>query len=973
MLTFAVSFSLALLMVLAERSSYVRTHQLELASQTISHVHLLEAQLGHSLSPTYALASFVYLSDNVSANFERVASQLSHFYPELYSLSLSPNGVVRHVYPLEKNASVLGFNQFEDQTQGPEARQALLNRALTVAGPYRLVQGQEGIVGRYPVFNEETFWGFTNVTILLDNILETSRLYELDDRGFHYQLWRTPPSVSEPVWIAGNTKATLGQPVVQPINLPGNTWALIAAPKSGWVSPARQVSSIALALAVALLLAYLARLLVVLRWHKENLEREVAERTQEVTTSLERYRSLIAASNTGAWELFHQKKFVQCSPEYFSMLGRHLSDYPMDGTPNLDHVWLDLIHPGDQEDAIGCLHRYLSGGGEGMYENRYRMWHSDGYWVWILSRGQLLHDAEGTPKGVMVGTHIDITQQVEDREQLALAAQVFEQSSEGILVTDASQNIVMVNNAFTRITGYSEEEVLGKTPHWLASGRHDSHFYHQMWLDLREQGAWQGEVWNRRKDGEIYPQWLAICEVRDAEGTLTHYIGTVSDISQLKEDQAEIHRLAYYDPLTGLPNRSLLEERAALALKLANRSHDNLALLFLDLDNFKNINDSLGHKIGDQLLQAFAQRIQPLIREEDTFARPGGDEFVILLPATDANGAAHTAQKLLSLLNQPFNINNYELAITSSVGIALHPSDGETLSELYTNADIAMYRAKKKGRNTYSFFTPELQGHYMRIMQVENALRRAIEQNELVLHYQPQKELLNGNVVGLEVLLRWNHPELGPVSPCEFIPIAESSGLIINLGEWVLREATKQLRHWINSGIAPPKLAVNLSAAQFQRPNLVEVILRILHESGLPPEYLELELTESITMDDPERAVLMINRLYAEGVTLSIDDFGTGYSSLAYLKRFRISKLKIDQSFVRDISRNNDDRVIVSTIITLAHSLGLRCVAEGVETQEQLEFLARLGCHDIQGFYISKPMDAVATEAFLRRASETPG
>lgn len=971
--SFALIALLAGAWIVKERESRAQEQRLQAAAHAANHARILQTHLRYSFSSVLALGAYARISSDVGEHFDLVARDLLSLYPEVSSLSLSPDGVVAWTVPLQGNEAAIGFNQLTDDRQGAESRMARDAERLTVAGPLKLVQGGTGLVGRYPVFvtndeGERHFWGFANATMPLASALQAGRLEELEAMGYEYQLWRTHPVSGERQIIARNMTGPQTEPVEQTIAIPNGRWTLSLSQARGWHSGSWLIGAIAFATAFALVLAYLVKALLELRWHKRHLERQVAERTEAANTNVDRYRTLIAASNTGAWEYFHDRDYLQCSPEYFSMLGRRRSDYDMSGTPNLKETWTGLIHPDDREQALSAFARYLAHGAEGMYENRFRMQHADGHWVWILSRGQSLWNEEGQLRGVTVGTHIDITREVETEEKLALSAQVFERGSEGFIVTDPDEHILMTNAAFTRITGYTEEEVLGEKPGILASGRHDAHFYKDMWKALNLKGFWQGEIWNKSKDGQIYPQWLSISQIKDDKGEVSHYIGIISDISQLKEDQKEIHRLAYYDPLTNLPNRSLLEERAAFALKLAQRGGKNLALLFLDLDNFKNINDSLGHKAGDRLLLAFSQRIGAMVREEDTFARPGGDEFILLLPDTDASGAAHAAQKLLDLLTRPFKVDGYDLSVSSSVGIALYPDDGDALNELYTNADIAMYRSKQKGRNTYSFFTPELQTHYVRLMQLESAMRQAITDDQFELHYQPQQELDSGATVGVEALLRWHHPTLGSISPAEFIPIAESSGLIVPIGEWVLREAIAQLCQWIEVGIAPPKMSINLSAAQFRQPSLPDLILTVLEETGLPAEYLELELTESMTMDDPERAVTMINRLHAAGVTLSIDDFGTGYSSLSYLKRFKISKLKIDKSFVSDLDTDSDDRVIVSTIVTLAKSLGLRSVAEGVETLEQREFLRTLGCHDIQGYYFSRPLTARDAEAFLRRS-----
>lgn len=576
-----------------------------------------------------------------------------------------------------------------------------------------------------------------------------------------------------------------------------------------------------------------------------------------------------------------------------------------------------------------------------------------------------VYPMQDSSAGVVI-THEDITERKRHQAQLHLAAQVFEQSGEGITVTDVNRNIVMINRAFTTITGYDADEVLGKDPRIMSSGRQDQAFYKNMWGVINAQNHWQGEIWNRRKDGTIYPELLSISKVFDNHGTLTNYIGIFSDISQYKAAQAHIERLAQFDVLTGLPNRLLLNDRASQALSVAHRNQMPLALMFIDLDRFKNVNDSLGHRIGDGLLSALAQRLCATVREQDTVARLGGDEFVLLLPDTDAAGAAHFAAKLLEAVVQPYQIEQHELTITSSIGVAMYPGDGMDFESLSKCADIAMYRAKQEGRNGFCFFTSEMQARSVRTLQLENALRRALERNQLSLHYQPQISLRNDAIIGAEALLRWHHPELGMISPAEFIPIAEDSGQILQLGEWVLRTAVRQCRDWMALMPVPMTMAVNLSAVQFRHPQLPELVMDILEQEGLPPSCLELELTEGVAMDNPQAAIVVMDRLHACGIRMSIDDFGTGYSSLAYLQRFQVYKLKIDQTFVRDISTDSDNETIISAIISMARSLGLQTIAEGVETVQQLAFLRDQGCNEVQGYHFSKPLPAEQFEVLLR-------
>ncbi len=443
-----------------------------------------------------------------------------------------------------------------------------------------------------------------------------------------------------------------------------------------------------------------------------------------------------------------------------------------------------------------------------------------------------------------------------------------------------------------------------------------------------------------------------------------------ADEQQIAE--AHIQRLAYFDPLTHLPNRLLLSDRCQHALHIAQRAQQTVALMFLDLDHFKNINDSLGHRVGDEVLVELATRLKAAVREQDTVSRLGGDEFVLLLPDTDAAGAARVADKLLLAALMPMQIEAHELTVTPSIGIALYPKDGTDLDTLSKCADAAMYQAKADGRNSFRFFTPEIQAYSDRSLQLDNAMRRALERQQLSLHFQPQISLATGEVLGAEALLRWTHPELGPISPAEFIPISERNGQILPIGEWVIRSAVQQLSDWMARGMAPITMAVNLSAVQFRHADLPAFISRILSDAALPPHLLELELTEGVAMTHPQVAIAVMEDLHERGVRMSIDDFGTGYSSLSYLKRFQVYKLKIDQTFVRDITIDPDDRAIVGAIISMASSLGLKTIAEGVETQEQLEFLRDRGCDEVQGYYFSRPLPAQAFEDYVHQAAHKP-
>ncbi|MBI1173943.1 MAG: EAL domain-containing protein [Sideroxydans sp.] len=552
--------------------------------------------------------------------------------------------------------------------------------------------------------------------------------------------------------------------------------------------------------------------------------------------------------------------------------------------------------------------------------------------------------------------------------QLSLAV---EQSPSSIMITNLNAEIIYTNINFTKQTGYTAEEALGRNPKMLQSGKTPLQTYKDLWAHLIRGKTWRGELVNQRKDGSEFIESAMISPVRDSNGRVMSYLAVKDDITEKKQAEERIQHLAHFDQLTGLPNRMLLQDHFKYALSLAQRSGEHLAVMFLDLDHFKNINDTLGHSIGDQLLMAVSQRIKAALREEDTVSRLGGDEFIFILPGTDANGAAHVAEKLNQAISQPYQIEQLELISTPSIGIAIYPDDGMDMETLSKNADAAMYQVKQSGRNNFRFFAQEMQLNSARNLQLSNALRNVLVRDQLQLHYQPQISMQDGRIIGVEALLRWHHPELGPISPAEFIPIAEDGGQIIAIGEWVLRSAVTQMQTWIRKGLPPMVVAVNLSAVQFRHANLTEMVSGILDEVDLPANYLELELTEAVAMDDPPAAIAVMDKLHQRGIHMSIDDFGTGYSSLSYLKRFKVHKLKIDQSFVHDITDNPEDKAIVTSIINMASGLGLHTIAEGVETAAQLAFLRLHGCEEVQGYYFSKPLPADELENFVRKWSNS--
>jgi diguanylate cyclase (GGDEF)-like protein/PAS domain S-box-containing protein len=567
----------------------------------------------------------------------------------------------------------------------------------------------------------------------------------------------------------------------------------------------------------------------------------------------------------------------------------------------------------------------------------------------------------------------DITQRKQAEAALRIAAIAFE-SQEGMFITDADSVIIQVNRAFSEITGYSAQEAIGQTPKLLGSGRHGAAFYTAMKDSITKTGVWRGEVWNRRKNGKVYPEWLTITAVRNALGAVTHYVSTLTDITSRKAAEDEIKNLAFFDPLTRLPNRRLLLDRMKQALASSTRNRRYGALLFVDLDNFKTLNDTLGHFIGDLLLQQVAQRLATCVREGDTVARLGGDEFVVMLedlsenPKEAATQTEAVGEKILLTLNQPYRLANYEHRNTPSIGITLFSDHQESIDELLKRADLAMYQAKAAGRNTLRFFDPEMQAAVMTRAALEADLREAVLKNQFLLHYQAQVDTA-GYPIGVEALVRWLHPVRGTVAPADFIALAEETGLILPLGHWVLQSACGQLAAWAGRPeTCRLSISVNVSVRQFRQPDFADQVLAVLNDTGADPQRLKLELTESLLVEDVEDIITKMNALKARGVGFSLDDFGTGYSSLSYLKRLPLDQLKIDQGFVRDILTDANDAAIAKMVIALAGSMGLAVIAEGVETQAQRNFLATAGCHSYQGYLFSRPLPVEEFEAFLARS-----
>ncbi|TFW35695.1 EAL domain-containing protein [Massilia horti] len=611
----------------------------------------------------------------------------------------------------------------------------------------------------------------------------------------------------------------------------------------------------------------------------------------------------------------------------------------------------------DQEQSESAWEEYamcLARGDDAREERQFRR--ADGTLIWCMVSGRALD--RQYPDDGSIWVYADVTERRLAEQKLRLAGTVLEHMADGVAVIGVNGKLMAINPGFTQITGYTEFEMLGQQVALTRSHRHDEAFYASLWRELSETGFWRGEIWNKRKNGDDYLEWLTISAVRDEAGEVTHYVGVFSDITQLKESQEKLDHLAHHDPLTALPNRLLFHDRLQHALARAARDQQQLAVMFIDLDRFKNVNDTLGHDVGDELLKQVARALACRLRAGDTLARLGGDEFIVLLENVDGeSGAGQVADKLMTMFEQPFTVSGHELFITGSVGISLFPRDGADLSMLVRNADVAMYQAKARGRNGYRFYAPSMSGDGALRLRLESLLRRSIEKNEIRLAFQPQVEIDSKRLIGVEALVRWHNAELGEVPPARLIPVAEDTGFINQLGNWVLVEACRQMVRWEQEGLYVPKIAVNLSVRQFERGCIAALVADVLRETGLEPRRLQLEVTESVIMHTSD-ALALVNDLHAIGVGLAIDDFGTGYSSLAYLKQLPVETLKIDRSFIKDIAADADDEAIVVAITQLGKSMNLSVIAEGVENEEQAAFLLRHGCNRAQGYLYGRPVPA---------------
>ncbi|MEJ1378264.1 MAG: EAL domain-containing protein [Candidatus Sedimenticola sp. (ex Thyasira tokunagai)] len=921
-------------------------------------------------------------------------------FPNFQIKERSPTGVlvpasqrdeyvtVLYIEPLEGNKNALGFDVASNPIRQKALEQARNTEETIATGRIKLVQetgSQYGTLLFEPVYQKnrplntlqeriDNLTGYTVGVLRIGDVIATA-LADHDTEDLTLILRDINAPVEEQILFVDDGADLYGsaQMEVDPklhgdrlhwkaeFPFAGRQWQFEILAGDSYLAGHTQYGSMVVLISGVLLMGLLLAFIISLQGRQQRTERLVTEKTLELQMNQERLTQAQSIAKLGSWTGNLETDEIFWSAE----CARLFTLKPSASPPSIAGI-LNFVHPQDRASVERTIDNVRKGV-LSHYELEHRVIRDDDSVITVVHRGELLEWDDGRPQE-MVATIRDITREKQAEESMRLSESVFANTAEGIMITDHKAIILRVNPAFSAITDYSMEEVIGATPKIIKSDRHDEAFYQNFWTQLKERGVWEGEIWNRRKSGEVFPVWQNISAVKNQQGEIVQYISVFSDISERKLSEERIRHLAHYDILTDLPNRLLFQERSTHALQRAHREKQNVAVLFLDLDRFKLINDSMGHPVGDKLLQTVARRLVAQIREGDTVARLGGDEFTIVLESlTNPEDAAHVAQKILKAMEVPVEVDGQELLVSFSIGISIYPEDGHDVDTIIRNADAAMYRAKELGRNRYQFYTDELTTQALERVVLERELSKAINEDQLILHYQPQFSFQDGQLIGAEALVRWNHPERGMISPDKFIPLAEESGLIISLGEWVLRTACKAMQRWQVAGYPLQSMSVNVAGQQIQEGHLVETVTQVLEETELDPRYLELEVTETFIMTQAEQGIQTLNCLNRLGLKLAIDDFGTGYSSLSYLKQLPVHNLKIDQSFVRGIPDDKDDLAIAKAVIALGKSMQLSIVAEGVETEAQRDFLAEEGCDLAQGYLFSKPLPEEAFQSLLNK------
>ena len=962
MSAFLAMLAVALLLAAVDRTerAHITHDQRAMVLERLSLVRVrLESHLNQVIASARSLALVYGTRPEFSeSEFNTMARVAAQDQTSLVNIGLIRDTVLRQVYPLAGNEKAIGLDIRKTPTMWPAFQRMMASRSIIIAGPVALVQGGTGLIVRIPVYRSVTvgasgigadngdFLGAISIPLDADKVFEDAGLPELE-REFVVAL-RGRDATGAGGDVFRGDGLTFGRALAQQdIVLPGGSWQIAAYPRDDAL-PASVLRLRAVGLVMCLLSGLLAY----------NLTRQAqrrAESDERLQTANQRLQTVLATVPDLMFEMDLQGRYLDVWP------GRDPDLLVVERERLLGRTVRELMPAAQAETVLETLaeaHRDGSSRGRRITLDLPTGRH---HFEMSAARGP----DDGGARFVVLSR--DVTRQVRAEHELRIAATAFE-SQDGIMIVDAQHRIVRVNQSFTEITGYSAEEAVGQKPSMLRSGRHDAAFYAEMNARLAATGRWSGEIWNRRKDGEVFPEWLTITAVPGPRGDALQYIGSFIDVTQRKRVEQEIERLAFHDPLTGLPNRRLLTDRLHHALSDCGRNHCRAALLFIDLDNFKTLNDTRGHDVGDLLLVEVARRLGGIVREIDTVARLGGDEFVVLIenldPQADAAAAAArlVGQKIGDAVAQPHALRDEIHITTCSVGIRVF-EHGARVEDLLKHADTAMYAAKTAGRNTVRFFDPAMEEALQRRTQTEVGLRLALQRGEFALHAQIQVDTQD-RPIGAELLLRWHHPERGLVTPAEFIGLAEDVGLIVPIGRWVLERAAAQLKAWQGRPVLGRlTLAVNVSARQLHEPGFADMVRQIVSEHGIDPALLKLEITESAVLNDVDQVVALMQSLGLSGVRFSMDDFGTGYSSLQYLKRLPLSQLKIDRSFVRDLASDHHDQAIVRTIIAMAHTMNLDVIAEGVETGLQRNLLTAAGCSRFQGYLIGRPVPIDEFEA----------
>ncbi|WP_438462359.1 EAL domain-containing protein [Marinomonas sp. PE14-40] len=948
-----------------------------------NHAALINTTIANNMSANYALAAMVKETNGDLSFFDSYAKSLHQIYPVVSHFTLSPNGIIKLVYPMAGNEASVGLNQLKFKQQQEEANKARTSRQLTLAGPVKMVQGGVAIIGRWPVLlpnakGENTFWGFTNVAVTLDALLNKANFQELSQQGYEYRLVKL--LAQQEVLITDSSAVDFNDSVNIDIKVPNDVWQLQLMPVSGWSSWFGLKGEILMTALISLLIAGLVGLLRHIYISKQGLEEVVKQRTQDMSHVNKRLLGLLEAIPDLLLEIDDKGEVLHChfpnkllasqfGPE---IVGRNLMElFPLEAVSVYKNSFEEAQDKGYSEGNSFCLEL-----GESEY--------------WFeLSVSFTERVEENRPCFVALAR--DVSRRKKSENELRIAATAFN-TQDGILITDMQHKIVRVNKAFQRITGYQETEIINEDIRILRSGRHDDAFFRKIYNHLDEFGYWEGEVWNRKKCGEIAPELTTISIVYSDENLPLYYVFIIKDISLTKQNEQMINQLSFYDSLTCLPNRKMISEKVEQLIHQAQFVTEEVsveghyaplmrhALLFIDLDHFKNINDSKGHSVGDKLLQQVALRLVDVVRKTDMVARFGGDEFIILLEGVDISfdpgRALYRAKRVSANLNdaisRTFEINGDHFYISSSIGITEIDDSINEVFDAFKHAELAMYEAKSTGRNRYCFYSPQMQEKILQRVNLEAAMREALDRKEFILHYQPQFDR-SGSMRGVEALIRWMHPEDGVISPAQFIPLAEESKLIIPIGEWVVRDACQTLAKWQKDpALKLVKMSVNVSALQFSQDDFVELVELILEETGAQAKLLQFELTESMLINDKMNILEKMHALKKLGVLLSLDDFGTGYSSLSYLQQLPFDQLKIDQSFVKNLSGHGDHHPLALTITTMGHSLGLEVIAEGIETNDHLLMLQRFGCDLFQGYFMGYPMMLKEIERISHEQANQP-